>query len=132
MYIETVPNGNSPPAILLREAWREDGKIKKRTIANLTHWPAEKIEALRRVLKNEPQVDPAETFVIDRSTPHGHVRAVLGTIKRLGLFRSASERSKTSRPARRCPERFSKIGEVSQGHHSGRLSLGGAAVQAWP
>jgi len=85
MYIETVPNRNSPPAILLREAWREDGKIKKRTVANLTHWPAEKIEALRRVLKNEPQVDPAETFVIDRSTPHGHVRAVLGAIKRLGL-----------------------------------------------
>jgi len=53
MYIETVPNRNSRPAILLREGWREGGKIKKRTIANLTNWPAQKIEALRRVLKNE-------------------------------------------------------------------------------
>jgi hypothetical protein len=48
MHIEAVPNRNSPPAILLRETWREDGKIKKRTIANLTHGPAKKIEALRR------------------------------------------------------------------------------------
>ena len=56
MYIESIPNRNSPPAILLREAWREGEKIRKRTIANLTHWPAGKSKRLRRLLKNEPLV----------------------------------------------------------------------------
>ena len=53
MYVETVPNRNSPPAILLREGRREGKKVHKRTLANLTHWPKDKIERLRRVLKNE-------------------------------------------------------------------------------
>ena len=85
MYIERVPNRNSPPAILLREGWREGNKVRKRTIANLTHWPEEKVEALRRVLKGEPMVRADEAFSIDRSIPHGHVEAILGTIKRIGL-----------------------------------------------
>lgn len=67
MYIETVPNRNSGPAILRREGWREGQKIRKRTLANLTDWPAHKVEALRRVLKDEPLLAPAETFLIDRS-----------------------------------------------------------------
>ena len=53
MYVATVPNRSSPPAILLREAFRLDGKVKNRTLANLSRWPPEKIEALRRVLKGE-------------------------------------------------------------------------------
>ncbi|MGH8592038.1 MAG: IS1634 family transposase, partial [Gammaproteobacteria bacterium] len=53
MYIVTVPNRNSPPAILLREAYREDGKVKNRTLANLTHWKPERIDALGRALKGE-------------------------------------------------------------------------------
>ncbi len=53
MYVERVPNRNSPPAILLREGWREGKRVRKRTLANLSHWPAEKIDALRRVLKGE-------------------------------------------------------------------------------
>jgi hypothetical protein len=53
MYIQTIPNRGSPPAILLREGFREDGKVKNRTLANLTHWPAERIEALRRALRGE-------------------------------------------------------------------------------
>lgn len=85
MYVETVPNRNSRPAILLREGWREGGKVKKRTIANLTHWPPEKIQALRRLLKDEPLVSPDDVFVIERSIPHGHVEAVLGTIRKIGL-----------------------------------------------
>jgi hypothetical protein len=85
MFIERIPNRNSPPAILLREAWREGKKIRKRTIANLSHWPSEKVEALRCVLKNETVVVPKETFVIERSIPHGHVEAILGTVKKLGL-----------------------------------------------
>jgi len=85
MYIDRVPNRNSRPAILLREAWREGSRIRKRTIANLTNWPQEKVEALHRVLKGETMVAPDDTFVIERSIPHGHVEAVLGTIKKIGL-----------------------------------------------
>jgi transposase len=85
MFIERIPNRNSPPAILLREAWREGKKIRKRTIANLTHWPTEKVEAMRCVLKNETLVATKEAFIIERSIPHGHVEAILGTIKKLGL-----------------------------------------------
>jgi transposase len=85
MFIERVPNRNSPPAILLREAWREGKKVRKRTIANLTHWPSAKVEALRSLLKNETLVASKEAFVIERSIPHGHVEAVLGAIKKLGL-----------------------------------------------
>jgi len=67
MFIERVPNRNSPPAILLREAWREGKKIRKRTLANLTHWPSAKVEALRCLLKNETLVASREAFVIERS-----------------------------------------------------------------
>ena len=88
MYIETVPNRNSPPAILLREGWRENGKVKKRTLANLTKWPPQKIDALRRVLRNEPLVGREEVFDIQRSLPHGHVAAVLGTLRKLRLDRT--------------------------------------------
>ena len=87
MYIETVPNRNSPPAILLREGWREGGKVRKRTLANLSKWPEAKIDTLRRLLKNEPLVGRDEAFRIARSLPHGHVAAVLGTLKRLRLER---------------------------------------------
>jgi len=87
MFIDIVPNRNSPPAVLLREAWREGQKVRKRTVANLSGWPKEKVEALRRVLKNEPLVTSEEAFVIERSLPHGHVEAVLGTIRKLGLDR---------------------------------------------
>ena len=85
MYIERVPNRTSRPAILLREGWREGKKTCKRTIANLTHWPEEKVEALRLLLKGEPMVSAREAFVVERTIPHGHVEAVVGTIKRLGL-----------------------------------------------
>ena len=84
MYIDTVPNRSSPPAILLREGWREGGKVKKRTIANLSKWPPAKIEALRRVLKNQTLVAPEDAFAIARSSPHGHVAAVLASLRGLG------------------------------------------------
>lgn len=85
MYIEKVPNRNSRPAILLREGWREGKKTCKRTIANLTNWPEEKVELLRLLLRGEPLVSAREAFMVERSVPHGHVEAVLGTIKKLGL-----------------------------------------------
>ena len=85
MYIESIPNRNSPPAILLRETWREGQKIHKRTLANLSHWPPEKTEALRHLLRDEALGAAKDAFVIERSLPHGHVEAILGTIKKLGL-----------------------------------------------
>ena len=85
MYVETVPNRNSPPAILLREGRREGKKVHKRTLANLTHWPKDKIERLRRVLKNEPLVHPDQLFAIERSLPHGHVELLLEVVRKLKL-----------------------------------------------
>ena len=87
MYIESVPNRNSPPAILLREGWREGGTVKKRTLANLSKWPASKIESFKRLLKDEPLVGRDDAFDIVRSLPHGSVAAVLGTLKNLRLDR---------------------------------------------
>ena len=85
MYIERVPNRNSPPAVLLRESFRDGRKVKKRTLANLSKLPDHAVETLRRVLKGETLVSPNETFPCRRSLPHGHVAAVLGTLRRLGL-----------------------------------------------
>jgi hypothetical protein len=86
MYIESVPNRNSPPAILLRESYREDGKVRKRTLCNLSHWPVEHGEGLRAVLKGGTVI-PAEqeAIRIERALPHGHVAAVLGSARRIGL-----------------------------------------------
>jgi transposase len=88
MYIESVPNRNSPPATLLRESYRDAGKIKKRTIANLSDWPTEIVEGLRTLLKGG-KVAPAdqESIIVRRALPHGHVAAVLGTLRNIGLDR---------------------------------------------
>jgi hypothetical protein len=86
MYVATIPNRGSPPAVLLRESYREDGKVKNRTLANLSHWPETKVDALRRALKGLPApVELEGAFEIARSLPHGHVAAVLGTLRDLGL-----------------------------------------------
>jgi hypothetical protein len=87
MYIAVVPNRNSPPAILLRESFRDHGKVKNRTLANISHWPPAQVEALRQVLKGQSNVGLplAEAFEVVRSLPHGHVAAVLGTLRRLKL-----------------------------------------------
>jgi hypothetical protein len=87
MYVVKVPNRGSPPAILLRESYREAGKVKNRTLANLSAWPEAKVEALSRVLKGQPPpaADLDGAFEITRSLPHGHVAAVLGTARQLGL-----------------------------------------------
>lgn len=88
MYIESVPNRNSPPAILLRESYRQGGKVRKRTICNLSDWPAAHIEGLRGVLKGGTVIPPErEAFTVIRSLPHGHVAAALGTARRIGLDR---------------------------------------------
>lgn len=85
MYIDTVPNRNSPPAVLLRESSRVGHKIIKRTLGNLSDWPAAQVDLLRRVLKGESLVSPSDALAIERSLPHGHVAAALGTLRRIGL-----------------------------------------------
>ena len=85
MYIESVPNRASPPAVLLRESWREDGKIRKRTLANLSCLPPEVIEGLKVLLRGGVAVSSAEeVFTVERSLPHGHVAAVLGSARGSG------------------------------------------------
>jgi transposase len=85
MYIETVPNRNSPPAILLREGWREGKKTVKRTLANLSDWPQAQIASLRRVLRGETLVSPQDLLTTTHTSPHGHVEAVLAMIHHLDL-----------------------------------------------
>ena len=85
MYITRVPNRASPPAVLLRESYREGGKVKNRTVANLSSWPEAKAEALSRALKGLPPAGLEGMVEVARSLPHGHVAAVLGTIRELGL-----------------------------------------------
>jgi transposase len=97
MYVDVVPNRNSPPAILLREAWRDGKAIRKRTLANLSHWPPHQVEALRRLLRGETLLPADEAFSILRSLPHGHVAATLGTLRQLGLERLLASQPSRSR-----------------------------------
>ena len=98
MYVETIPNRSSPPAILLRESVRQGAKVRKRTLANLSDWPEAKLQALRSVLRGEKLGgDPQKCLSITRSLPHGHVAAVLRMIRRLGLERILA--------AKRCRQR---------------------------
>jgi transposase len=87
MYITRVPNRGSPPAVLLRESFRENGKVKTRTLANLSRWPEHKVNKLERALKGLPPADwdLCEAFEVTRSLPHGHVAAALGTAAKLGI-----------------------------------------------
>ena len=99
MYVERIPNRNSPPAILLRESYRDGDKIRKRTLANLSDWLAPKIEALRGVLRGDV-VAPVgrEALSMQRSLPHGHVAAALRTLRKLGLDRLLSQGGRQPRP----------------------------------
>jgi transposase len=106
MYIAAVPNRNSPPAILLREGWREGNKTRQRTLANLSHWPQEKIETFRRLLRDEPLLSPHDLLSTQKTLPHGHIEALLLAIRKLGLDAMIS--------AKRCRERdlvLAMIGE---------------------
>jgi hypothetical protein len=83
-----VPNRNSPPAILLRESYREHGRVRKRTLCNLSDWPTAHIEGLRGVLKGGTVIAAErDAFTVTRTLPHGHVAAALGTARKIGLDR---------------------------------------------
>lgn len=92
MYIETVPNRNSPPCILLRESYRQGKKVRKRTLANLTHWPPDVVAGLRALLKGAKVRLDGDAFEIERSLPHGHVAAVLGVLRNIGLHKIIAAR----------------------------------------
>ncbi len=88
MYIEAVPNRNSPPAILLRESYRDNGRVKKRTLLNLSDWPSDLIEGFKALLKGGTVVPASQpVFNIRRELPHGHIAAILGTLRQIGLDR---------------------------------------------
>jgi transposase len=88
MYIESVPNRGSPPAILLRESYREGGKVKKRTLLNLSDWPQDRITGFKMLLKGGTVIpSDRQAITIVRSLPHGHVAAALGTARKIGLDR---------------------------------------------
>jgi hypothetical protein len=86
MYIESVPNRGSPPAILLRDSFRDQGRVRKRTVANLSAWPTALVEGFRTLLKGGVAV-ATDGIRIRRALPHGHAAAVLGTIRAIGLDR---------------------------------------------
>ena len=88
MYIESVPNRDSPPAILLRESYREGGKVRRRTLLNLSDWPPERIAGFKTLLKGGTVIpSDREAISIVRSLPHGHVAAALGAARKIGLDR---------------------------------------------
>ena len=103
MYIECVPNRNSPPAVLLRESWREDGKTKKRTVANLSSLPEKTVEAVRSALKGDvvPAAlaigQPEKQIEITNVRQHGHVAAIVAIIKRSGLLAAIDRKSSRQR-----------------------------------
>lgn len=96
MYIERVPNRNSPPAVLLRESYRENGKVRKHTVANLSSLPDSLIEVLRAALKGEviPASagisDPEQAIQLSEARHHGHVAAIHGMMKTTGLIKAIS------------------------------------------
>jgi len=121
MYIETVPNRNSPPAILLREGWREGQKTRKRTLANLSDWPQPQIETLRRALRGDVLVSPQDRLSTTHTSPHGHVEAILSMIRRLELD--------TLIASKRCPERDLVLAMIVQRLISPSSKL--ATTRAW-
>lgn len=97
MFIEVVPNRGSPPAVLLREGWREGKRVRKRTLANLSALSPQQIEGMRRLLRGETLVSIDDAFQVERSLPHGHVAAVLGTLRHIGLETVLGSRASPAR-----------------------------------
>lgn len=106
MYADIVPNLASPPAVLLRQSRREGGKIVKTTLANLSQCPPEAVAALRLALRGVALVPHEEVFAVERSLPHGHVQAVLGVMRTLGMD--------TLLAARPCRERDLVLAMIAQ------------------
>jgi transposase len=121
MHVEAVPNRGSHPTILLRQSYREGTRVRKRTLANLTALPPNVIEILKRALKGEQLVPSEEAFAIERSLPHGHVKAILGTIRKIGLD--------TVIASKRSPERDLVVAMIAERLLHGRSKL--ASTRLW-
>jgi len=106
MYLAIIPNRNSKPAALLRESYREDGKVKNRTLANLSHLAQDKLDAIQRILAGEKLVPAEQSVQMEETLAAGHVRAVLGTMTKLGIPDLLS-----SRP---CRERALVVGMIAE------------------
>ena len=107
MFIDTIPNRTSPPAVLLRESYREGGRVKKRTLANLSKLPQALIDGIAALIDGAKvtgrrEAEPA--FEIVRSLPHGHVSAAQGMIRKLGLDRTLQGRTQVDKRVRRLIE----------------------------
>jgi transposase len=104
MFIETVPNRSSPPAVLLRESYRnEQGRAQKRTLANLSKLPVNVIDGLKALLKGGTVIGSGpDEMQIERSLPHGHVAAALSTIRRIALDRLILSTAKDAPSRRHC------------------------------
>ena len=97
MYVTEVPNRGAKPTVLLRESYREQGKVKSRTLANLTNLPLHLLDAVKRAAKDEVLVNAADSFGVERSRHHGHVQAVLGAMRRLGMDKLIASESSRER-----------------------------------
>ena len=106
MYVDIVPNRNSPPAILVRESRREGKVTKKRAIMNISDWPMDKVLALKLLLQGEKLIPAKDAFIIERSIPRGHAAAILGVVKKLGLDEIISPKP--------CPERDLALAMIVQ------------------
>lgn len=106
MYIDVVPNRNSRPALLLRQSRRQGNKTIKKTLANMTTWPMALVDTIRLALQGETLVPKEGLFAIERSIPHGHVQAVLGTVRRLGIDGLIA--------SKRCRERDLAVAMIAQ------------------
>ena len=106
MYIDVVPNRNSRPAILLRESRRQGKKTVKKTLVNMTNWPNELVDMIRLAVQGETMVPKSALFSVERSVPHGHVQAALGTIKKLGVDSLVA--------SKRCRERDLVLAMIAQ------------------
>jgi len=95
MHIDIVPNRHSPPAVLLRESYRDGPHVRKRTLANLSALSAAQVDAIRRTLRGETLVPLADLFEIVHSRHHGHVQAIRTAMTQLGF-----ESLIASRPSR--------------------------------
>ena len=121
MHIEAVPNRRSHTTILLRQSYREGNRVRKRTLANLTALPPDAIEILKRALRGEKLVPCDQAFAIERSVPHGHVKAILGTIRKIGLD--------TIIGSKRSPERDLVVAFFAERLLHGRSNL--ASTRLW-
>jgi hypothetical protein len=104
MFVETVPNRTSPPAVLLRESYRdEEGRAQKRTLANLSKLPGDVIDGLKALLKGGTVIGTGpDEMQIERSLPHGHVAAALGMLRRIALDRLMLSTAKDAASRRYC------------------------------